>query len=320
VGLGPRGLRAAYGLPADGPLGRTIAVVVAFDAPHVEAELVAYRARFDQPRLRPGQFRKLDQSGGKHLPPADPSWALEAAIDTQMASAICSTCDIVLMEANSDWLADLATAVRTAAQLPGVVSVSNSYGLPESAEAMQYEPSYRSSSAWITVASGDSGFGVMAPAAFTGVVAVGGTSLKVNADGTRASETAWSGGGSGCSRYAIKPSWQPDQRCTQRTVTDVAAVADPLTGVAVIVNDGNRQPLTWVVAGGTSVSAPIIAGIHALSGSPGDWRGSLYERTAASFDITQGMNGDCAVRYWCTARMGYDGPTGVGAPDGTFGF
>ncbi len=320
LGYGPSDLRNAYRLPASSTRGRAIALVVAFDAPRAGLALARYRARFGEPPLRLGQFRKVNQRGGTRLPPADPSWALEAALDTQMASAICPNCDIVLVEADSDALPDLADAARMAAQMPGVVSVSNSYGLPEIPEALPYEASYRSSKAWVTVAAGDSGFGVMAPAAFTGVVAVGGTRLEVDGRGRRASETAWSGGGSGCSALSAKPDWQRDAQCRRRTVTDVAAVADPDTGVAVLVDEGSGSGMSWVVAGGTSVSSPIVAGVHALTASSGGFAGSLYGRGASVYDVTAGSNGTCAAAYECTARPGYDGPTGVGTPDGTAGF
>src|SRR5665811_310948 len=118
----------------------------------------------------------------------------------------------------------------------------------------------------ITVSSGDSGYGVQIPAAFNTVTAVGGTTLTLNPDGTRA-ETVWSGAGSGCSAYITKPKWQLDTAtCALRTVADVAAVADPATGVAVYDSYGSARG-NWYVFGGTSVAAPIIGAVYALSGN-----------------------------------------------------
>jgi hypothetical protein len=98
--------------------------------------------------------------------------------------------------------------------------------------------------------------------AFNTVTAVGGTTLKLNAaDNTRLSETVWSGAGSGCSAYIGKPSWQHDSSCiNNRTVADVAAVADPATGVAVYDSYGSHRG-NWYVFGGTSVVAPIIGAV-----------------------------------------------------------
>src|SRR5207245_4250327 len=116
----------------------------------------------------------------------------------------------------------------------------------------------------ITVSSGDGGYGVEFPAASEYVTAVGGTSLMRSSTTRGWSETVWSGAGSGCSAYVSKPSWQTDSGCTRRTVADASAVADPNTGVAVY--DTYRQP-GWLVFGGTSVSAPVLAGVYALAGN-----------------------------------------------------
>lgn len=160
------------------------------------------------------------------------------------------------------------------------------------------------------------------------MTAVGGTNLKLNSDGTRASETVWSGAGSGCSAYIGKPSWQHDTACSRRTIADVAAVADPATGVAVYDSYGSTGGANWYVFGGTSVAAPIIGGVYALSGNTAGTPASLaYAAPAGSlFDVKSGSNGRC-VRgknttgaYLCTGVAGYDGPTGMGTPIGTGAF
>src|SRR5262249_4934937 len=135
------------------------------------------------------------------------------------------------------------------------------------------------------------------------------------------SETVWSGAGSGCSAYISKPSWQTDARCSRRTVADVAAVADPSIGVAVYDTYGSSG---WLVFGGTSVSAPIIAGVYALAGNTGSiTSGSYaYSHTSSLFDVTSGKNGQCkrSGAYLCAGVPGYDGPTGNGTPNGIGGF
>src|SRR6185312_12629349 len=116
----------------------------------------------------------------------------------------------------------------------------------------------------ITFSSGDNGYGVEYPAASRFVNAIGGTTLTLNSNNTRKTETVWNGAGSGCSAYEPKPTWQTDSGCARRTVADVAAVADPNTGVAVY-DTFRLHPGGWLVFGGTSVSAPIIAGVYALA-------------------------------------------------------
>jgi subtilase family serine protease len=154
---------------------------------------------------------------------------------------------------------------------------------------------------------------------------VGGTHLVLNANGTRKSETVWSGTGSGCSRYITKPSWQTDPGCARHTVGDIAAVADPATGVAVYDSYGSSGGLNWYVYGGTSVASPIIASVFALAGQvSGSAAATLYQHSSAFYDVTSGSNGNCGhkpqTRYLCTGVAGYDGPTGLGAPIGVAGF
>ena len=151
--------------------------------------------------------------------------------------------------------------------------------------------------------------------------AVGGTSLNLTAAGARAKETVWSGSGSGCSRYIPKPSWQKDSGCNNRTVADVAAVADPYTGVAVLDTTGSGG---WTIFGGTSVASPIIAAVYALAGNTGSigYGSYPYGHTSSLFDVTSGSDGNCkrSTLYLCTGLKGYDGPTGVGTPNGASGF
>ena len=173
------------------------------------------------------------------------------------------------------------------------------------------------------MSSGDSGYGVQVPAAYNTVTAVGGTHLTLNADGTRASETVWSGAGSGCSAYITRQSWEPTARCSKRTVADVAAVADPATGVSVYDEYGSTGGNNWYVFGGTSVAAPIIGAVYALSGNTAGIPAALaYSAPAGSlFDVTSGSNTRrCRAGYLCQGATGYDGPTGMGTPKGTGAF
>jgi subtilase family serine protease len=195
----------------------------------------------------------------------------------------------------------------------GPVAISNSYGGGESPAYDQfYDPG--SNNIAIVVSSGDSGYGVEFPASSEHVTAVGGTSLTRSSNTRGFAETAWSGAGSGCSAYFPQPAWQSDLRlsgCPNRMVADVAAVADPNTGVLV------RFGTSWYRFGGTSVAAPIIAGVYALSGNRSI--SAPYYAAADLYDVISGSNGACGS-YLCTAGAGYDGPTGLGTPNGLGGF
>ncbi|MFC0548960.1 S53 family peptidase [Kutzneria chonburiensis] len=317
-GLSPANLASAYKLGAGGS-GKTVAIVDAYDDPNAEKDLATYRSNFGLPACTTanGCFKKVNQTGGTSYPTGDTGWSEEISLDIDMVSAVCPSCHILLVEATSPSYANLGTAVNTAVRL-GATAVSNSYGGGESSAETSYDTYYNHPGVAITVSSGDSGYGVEYPAASRYVTAVGGTHLT-SGGGTRGwTETAWSGAGSGCSAYEPKPSWQHDTSCTRRTVADVSAVADPATGVAVYDTYGESG---WLVFGGTSVASPIIASVYALSGNVSGVPASLaYANTGSLFDVTSGSNGSCGGTYLCTAKAGYDGPTGLGTPNGTGAF
>jgi subtilase family serine protease len=236
-----------------------------------------------------------------------------------MVSAVCPKCHILLVEASTATFTNLGAAVNTAARL-GANAISNSYGGGESSFDPSWDTSYfNHPGIAITASSGDSGYGVEYPAASRFVTAVGGTSLT-KASNTRGwSETAWSGAGSGCSNYDSKPSWQTDGGCGNRTVADVSADADPNTGVAVY---DTYHSSGWLVFGGTSVASPIVASVYALAGNASTltYASHAYANIASLNDVTSGSNGSCGGSYLCTAGVGYDGPTGLGTPNGVGAF
>ncbi len=322
-GYGPTQLRSAYGLTqasTSNGAGQTIAIVDAYDDPNAESDLGVYRSTFG---LTPcttanGCFRKVNQSGGTSYPRGNQGWAEEISLDLDMASAICPNCKILLVEASSNSFANLSAAVDEAAKL-GATEISNSYGGGEYSSETSDQSHYNHPGIAITVSSGDGGYGVEFPAASQYVTAVGGTTL--NQSGSSFSETVWSGAGSGCSAYISKPSWQKDAGCSRRTVADVAADADPNTGVAVY-DTYRLHPGGWLVFGGTSVASPIIASVYALAGNAGTvtYGSYSYAHLSALHDITSGSNGSCGGSYLCTGVVGYDGPTGNGTPSGTNAF
>lgn len=328
-GYGPSDLQSAYGLsPAVGSpgTGPTVAIVDAYDDPNAESDLNVYRQQFGLGSCPTsnGCFTKVNQDGvAGNYPRANGGWAEEISLDLDMVSAICPNCKILLVEANSNRFSDLATAVNTAANLPGVVAISNSYGGSEfSSETQMDETYFNHPGIAITASAGDAGYGVEYPAASQYVTAVGGTTLTTANNSRGWTETVWSGTGSGCSAYESKPGWQHDTGCANRTVADVAAVADPATGVAVYDSYKYMGQSGWLVFGGTSVSSPIIASVYALAGNTGSitYGSYPYSHISSLNDVTGGSNGSCGGSYLCTAKPGYDGPTGVGTPNGANGF
>jgi subtilase family serine protease len=330
AGYGPSDLHAAYSLPglASGDTtgtGQTIAIVDAFDDPTAENDLNVYRAQFGLSACTTanGCFRKADQSGGTSYPAVDTGWAQEISLDIDMVSAICPNCKILLVEANSNSFNDLAASVDTAAAL-GANAISNSYGGSESLGSVSFDSHYNHAGVAITASSGDNGFGTQSPASAKSVVAVGGTSLTA---GTWA-EIAWSGAGSGCSRYNTMPAWQTGvvSGCTRRGEADVSAVADPNTGVAVYDSTPNGGASGWLVFGGTSVASPVIASVFGLAANAatimatGSSASYEYAHVSGNLkDITAGTNGFCLTAV-CRAGPGWDGPTGLGTPRGTGAF
>jgi len=322
AGYGPADLQSAYKLPsmtAGG--GQTVAIVDAYDDPKAESDLAVYRSHYGLAACTTanGCFRKVNQSGGTKAPRANSGWAQEISLDLDMVSAVCPNCHILLVEATSASLTNLGAAVNEAATL-GATVISNSYGGAESASDTSYDSAYfNHPGVAITASSGDNGYGVEYPAASRYVTAVGGTSLLKSTAARGWNETVWSGAGSGCSAYDPKPSWQRDTGCTQRTVADVAAVADPNTGVAVY---DSYSAGGWLVFGGTSVASPVIGSVYALAGNARTvaYGSSPYSNPGSLFDVTSGSNGSCGGIYLCTGVGGYDGPTGLGTPNGTAAF
>jgi subtilase family serine protease len=329
-GYGPSALRNAYNLPSlTAGAGQTVAVVDAYDNPTAVSDLAHYREAWGEAACDAstgaGCLTKVNQNGqASPLPKkaGKTGWATEESLDVDMVSAICPNCHIILVETSAPTTADLGTGVNSAVGL-GAGFVSNSYGGKQSKNDPSYDTEYyQHPGIAVTVSAGDDGYGVSYPAASQYVTSVGGTTLYKLKSGKRAwTEYVWDGTGSGCSKYEAKPSWQTDEGCENRTDNDVAAVADPYTGVAVY---DTYDEYGWLEVGGTSVSSPIIASVFALAGTPaaGSYPSSYpYAHTHDLYDIKVGVNGECTKHFYlCEGEVGYDGPTGWGTPDGTAAF
>lgn len=320
AGYGPADLQSAYKLSPTAGAGTTVAIVDAYNDPTAASDLAVYRSQYGLPpcTVASGCLRITNQTGRSKLPRTNAGWATEISLDLDMVSAACPACKILLVEATSNSFANLGAAVNYAAT-QGVAAISNSYGGGDSAQTSDYNhPGIA-----ITASSGDAGYGVESPASFDSVIGVGGTSLTKAAGTTRGwTEKAWSGAGSGCSTLNAKPSWQTGvTQCSGKAVADVSAVADPNTGVAVYDTTRYQGAAGWQVYGGTSASAPIIASVYAMSGNTAGYPASYtWGNPSALFDVTTGSNGSCPTTVWCTAGSGWDGPTGLGTPNGTTSF
>jgi Subtilase family len=334
VGLTPKEIEQAYRLPVGRLSDQTVAVSIAYNTPHLAEYLAKYRQTFGLPpcTTASGCFRVVNQYGSrsqKKLPVSGvgSGWDIEVTLDVSMISVACPHCKILVVEANNDSISNLARTEDTAAAL-GADVISNSYGIRENGDSIESAKSYDHPGHTIVVAAGDLGFTATEfPADLSTVTAVGGTEL-VRAHTARGwREQVWydpalqAAGGSGCSAYVAKPAWQHDPDCLGRTVADVSAVAANIP----IYNQANGG---WLTVGGTSVAAPLVAGIYALAGNATIIPfGYAYSHRRFLFDITKGTNSvfypsklTCGNDYLCVAKKGYDAPTGLGTPDGTGAF
>ncbi len=338
-GYQPCDLQGAYGLLSASAQGftsaPTVAVVDAYDDPNAASDLGVYRTEFGLPPLSCSAgnpcFTKVGENGGPPPATVDGGWAQEISLDVDMVSAICPRCNIMLVEASSPTFSDLGAAENYAAGRAGVVAISNSWGGPDSASDTSYDAYFHHPGVAITASTGDSGYGVQYPASSPYVTAVGGTSLARANNGRGWSETVWSGAGSGCSAYEPGLSWQQalsgvSAKCTTRVVGDVAADADPSTGVAVYDSYAYQGYSGWLVFGGTSVAAPIIASVYGLADNAATITANAYAyaHDASINPVMSGSNGSCGGAYLCTAGTAtgdnYNGPAGLGTPSGIGAF
>jgi len=331
AGLSPRDIRAAYKLPSEPRSNQTVAVSIAFHTPKLADFLAAYRKHYGLPPCTTASrcLRIVNQQGkAAPLPPSGvfSGWDLEATLDVSMISVACPRCKILVVEAKNNAIANLAATERTAARL-GAQVISNSYGNAEDGMQLAFRKAYQQPRHTIVVASGDIGFTEADfPADLPTVTAVGGTTLTKAANKRGWRERVWKNqigaGGSGCSAWVAKPAWQHDTHCPMRTIADMSAVASDIP----IFNSTYGG---WVTVFGTSISAPLVAGIYGLAGNGTTIKTArLYRHPDSFFDITVGDNSwvfgfpsaqACGNDYLCTAKKNYDAPTGLGTPNGTGG-
>jgi hypothetical protein len=301
-------LQAMYNVDPSLGDGLTIAVIDAFGYQDLESDLATYRAQFGLPActVASGCLTILNNAGltTPLLADSDTGWIGETALDVQMVSAICPKCKIVVIQ--TDGAGNGLQVGQIVASALAVDTISNSWGGSESADNLASEGYYNNPGVGTFASTGDQGFaaGAQYPASSAYVVAVGGVSF----DGTTLK--AWGGAGSGCSSIIPIQPWSPqDTSCEMRAYADIAAIADPATGVAVF----NAKQGKWQIIGGTSAASPIAAAMFAAAGHADARPQFVYRHRDAFTDVTVGSNGTCGLL--CDAKTGWDGPTGVGVPD-----
>jgi subtilase family serine protease len=314
----PSQVKSAYHLPSSGGAG-TIAIIDAYNASTIEADLAVFDAAFKLPACTV-KNKCLEQHFMASSTATDSGWALETALDVEWAHAIAPGAKILLVEAKTPSGTNLLSAVDYAAARKDVVAVSMSWGGNEFSDETSLDAHFASKyGAVFFASSGDNGAGASWPAASPNVVGVGGTTLAFATGGAFASESAWSGSGGGVSAYETEPGYQKTydipKAGAMRAIPDVSFNADPASGYPIYKTTGTGKN-GWYTVGGTSAGAPQWAAIQALGGSVAlvkIYADKSSAKTLQYFrDITSGSNGDCT--YYCDARKHYDYVTGLGSP------
>ena len=301
-----------------------------------------------------GCFKKVNQKGEEaNYPAYEEGWGIETSLDLDMVSAACPECHILLVEANNEEESEMGAATNKAVEL-GATEISTSYIFPETyktrcgeADCAQYasdynHPEHDGHPVVITAAAGDYGYdndnylveltkpAPTFPASTPTVIAVGGTRLEKATDSRGWTEKVWEATGSGCSVSEPKTNaWQKETEekegltgcSSNRTDNDVAADASCATPVSFYSTPGFDG---WYYECGTSASTPFVAGVeaHASEYTRSFGADAFYKNPAMFYHVSEGSNGECGTSesktwYLCNAtKEGYNGPTGLGTPDG----
>ena len=324
-GMTPATLRSVYSLPSTGGVG-TIAIVDAYHYATAENDLSVFSSQFGLPQctIANGCFKQVFASGTQ--PRSNCGWNQEAALDIEWAHAMAPNAHITLVEAASNSFANLFAAVDVAtAQVTangGHGQVSMSWSGSEFSTESSNDSHFTHNSVVYFASSGDTGGVNGYPSVSPFVVSAGGTSVKLNSNGTFSSETGWSGSGGGPSKYESIPNWQvgiANADTTHRSAPDFSFDADPNTGVSVYDSTSCQGLSGWLVFGGTSVSSPSLAGIVNLAGH--NSTNTTQELTLIYSNIGTGDFRDIVsgTAGTFTCKTGYDFVTGVGSNIGTSG-
>lgn len=308
--------------------GTIVALIELGDLPNADTDLSTYRSTFG---LGTAPFEKYNQYGQQYDYPSSCEnfgWCVETDLDIEMVAAACPACTIYLIEGGncSGVVCGLEGAESEAVKL-GATILSNSWGCSaanygENCGDSNFPNYFDTTGVAYVASSGDSGYPEIEwPAALANVLAVGGTQLALS--GTTYSESAWDGAGAGCATTTTKPLWQHDPDCSGRTIADISADAGCSPGTA----EYNSLYGGWFSVCGTSVAAPLTAGIIGLRDNPTKFTGGktfwnlIAKEHKQLHVIRSGSDGSCGD-YLCEAGLKgsqggyktYSGPTGWGTP------
>jgi subtilase family serine protease len=332
-GYDPATMRAYLGLHGTGA-GQTIAIVDVYGDPAITSDVNTFSAQFGLPGVCTGttttgcfQFTVTAPDGTGAV---DSGWGLETTLDVEWAHAIAPQASIQLVEAKDGMFSSLYSAIHAAAALkPDTISLS--WGFPEEfTDETYYDSACQLTSSLCVASTGDQGYPGEYPAYNPAVLAVGGTSLNLAADGSVTGETAWSGSGGGQSYVEPTPAYQQGVVTGGRGIPDVSFDADPATGVPIYDSTPYGDQSGWFQVGGTSFGAPAwsaliasadqlrtAAGKSRLTSADGSAHQAIYASAGQLADVTGGpRNGFCPLL--CTAGPGYDFVTGLGSPRAGF--
>lgn len=342
-GYSPGQLATAYGVNPGASTSQTVAIVDAFNDPTVLGDLNHFDSQYGLPQETTSSFKVVNQTGGSSLPANNAGWAGEITLDVQTVRGLCHKCKILLVEAKNSSSANLGAAVNYAAAHAKIVS--NSYGGPETdpEDTNAVKADYNHPGVAILASTGDDGWYdwdnfnaggssdnvPSTPASYNTVVGVGGTTLNVNPNSTRASESVWNdngpyddyglpmssamgASGSGCSTIYNAQQWQQKVAgygtlgcgSTKRNGVDIAAEADYFTGIDIFESYGHPTPVCsgpcWYTIGGTSLASPLIAALWGLAGGPAGVKypaltlyGHYKSDRSHLYDVTVGGTGLC---------------------------
>jgi subtilase family serine protease len=320
-GYSPSEVRSAYGLDnfTENGEGQLIAIVGAYNNPNIQADFKFFDAAFNI-----GTPNNLEIYSLGTQP--DQGWALETCLDVQWSHAFAPGAKILLVQAATSGFEDTAAAINYAISR-GADVISMSWGTTEFPEQSGYNKSFVGNNVVFVASSGDTGGIVNWPSSSQNVLAIGGTSLILNSNNTYSKEKGWTGSGGGQSQYEPLPPWQQTYGLTgKRHTPDISMIADPNTGVPIYNSSGFNGKRGWFKIGGTSLSAPAMAGLiatvnHARTNTGKqvlnyiDITNYLYgalgttpDYSTAFNDITIGQAG----MFNCNS--GYDNVTGLGTP------
>ena len=256
----PAQIKKAYSINTIVPLNSArksiITIISAYSCPNLLNDVTKFGNYFGLPscNLKIYNFSKSTSQ----------IWNTETTLDVQWAYAVNPYAEIRVILAATSTFSDIFSAISFANNKknfnPQVDTdiMSMSFGINDTG-GLSTLNNYFSNTKTIYIASSGDSKKTSFPSSSTNVLSIGGTSLYLNNDNTRQNETVWNSAGCGYSLSFPKPSYQPTISNNNLRITpDISCVADPKTPCYAIIN-GKLYSV-----GGTSLSAPIYAGMLSL--------------------------------------------------------